>query len=64
MQVNILEEKLSNWYRNHISSDDDWSGGLEGGLKVLGWGSLDGLDLGELKTDLGVGSGVLSSGIG
>lgn len=41
-------------------SDDDGSGGLEGGLEALMGSSLDGLDLGELNRDLAEGSGVFS----
>lgn len=41
-------------------SDDDGSGGLEGGLEALVRSSLDGLDLGELNVDLGEGNGMCS----
>lgn len=41
-------------------SDDDGSGGLEGGLKALVRSSLDWLNLGELYGNLGVSDGVRS----
>lgn len=43
-------------------SDDDGSGGLEGGLEGLAGSSLGGVDLGEAEADLREGAGVLSQG--
>ena len=44
-------------------SDDDRSGGLEGGLEGLARSSLDGVNLGEAEADLGEGAGVISQGL-
>lgn len=41
-------------------SDDDGSGGLEGGLEALEGSSLGKLDLGELDVNLAEGNGVRS----
>jgi hypothetical protein len=43
-------------------SDDDGSGGLEGGLERLARSSLGGSDLGEANADLREGARVLSEG--
>ena len=55
---NQEEVDLCSWLSS--LSDDDWSGGLEGGLEALEGRSLGGPDLRELHGNLGEGSGVIS----